>query len=194
LGGARISFNQGEKMSAVKCWAIVGTILAALVSAFVPTASAASDPVVLRIYTAAPVRPSAATEKPANNGQSGTLAAAFNMTFLKSLPQHTFVSQTPWYKKPVKFTGPLLRDVLTAAKVKGTVIHATALDEYGAQIPFSDAQQYDMILAHQMDGETLTTKNKGPLFMVYPYDSRPELQAIRFYERSIWQLKALQVD
>ena len=159
----------------------------------VPLAQAA-DPVVLRIYTPAPIGPSAVPAKPTKESETGELAAGFDMAFLKRLPQHSFVAQTPWYKKPVKFTGPLLRDVLAAAKVKGSVIQAIALDEYRAQIPFSDAQQYDMILAHQMDGETLTPKNKGPLFIVYPYDSKPELQAIRFYERSIWQLKTLRVE
>lgn len=173
--------------------AIFGMVVFGLWSAMAP-AHAATDPVVLRVYAAPPMQPSAAPDKPGKDLQAGALAAAFNMSFLKSLPQHTFVAQTPWYKKPVKFTGPLLRDVLAAAKVKGTMIHAIALDEYRAQIPFSDAQQYDMILAHQMDGETLTAKNKGPLFVVYPYDSKPELQAIRFYERSIWQLKSLQVE
>jgi hypothetical protein len=56
------------------------------------------------------------------------------------------------------------------------------------------ALDYDVILAHQMNGTTLTAKNKGPLFIVYPYDSKPELQTVRFYERSIWQLKSLQVE
>jgi hypothetical protein len=51
-----------------------------------------------------------------------------------------------------------------------------------------------MILAHQMDGQTLTAKNKGPLFVVYPYDSKPELQTVKFYERSIWQLKSIQIE
>jgi hypothetical protein len=118
----------------------------------------------------------------------------FNMKTLKSLPQRTFVTQTPWYKDPVKFTGPLLRDVLAAAKVKGESMSAIALDDYQAKIPVLDATDYDVILAHQMDGKTLTPKDKGPLFVVYPYDSKPELQAVRFYERSIWQLKALRVE
>jgi hypothetical protein len=117
-----------------------------------------------------------------------------SMAALKALPQQTFMTKTPWYPDSVKFSGPLLRDVLALAKVKGTDISAIALDDYKVQIPMSDAQQYDMILAHQMDGETLTAKNKGPLFVVYPYDSKPELQTIRFYERSIWQLKALQIE
>jgi len=84
--------------------------------------------------------------------------------------------------------------VLAAVKVKGQVIHAVALDDYQASIPFSDAEKFDVILAHTMDGENLTPKNKGPLFVVYPYDSKPELQTVRFYERSIWQLKALRLE
>jgi hypothetical protein len=145
----------------------------------ITVAHAQSDPVVLTITApkAAPL-----------------VAASFNMKFLKSLPQQTFVTQTPWYKDPVKFTGPLLRDVLAAAKAKGEVINAVALDDYQAKIPFSDATDYDVIMAHQMDGKTLTAKDKGPLFVVYPYDSKAELQAVRFYERSIWQLKALRVE
>jgi hypothetical protein len=162
---------------------------------FNPTAHASADAVVLRVYAPAPIRPSAVPDAAAKDkGVGMPLVASLSMKFLKSLPQRTFVAQTPWYKDSVKFTGPLLRDVLAAAKVKGSVIHATALDDYRASIPFSDAQDYDVILAHQMNGETLTPKNKGPLFIVYPYDSKPELQTVRFYERSIWQLKSLQVE
>ena len=180
-------------MHLMKLLAILGMLMATLLGVTAPV-QAATEPVVLRVYTAPPMRPSAAPDAASKDFEAGPLAATFNMSFLLSLPQHTFVAQTPWYKKPVKFTGPLLRDVLAAAKVKGTMIHAIAMDEYRAQIPFSDAQQYDMILAHQMNGQTLTAKNKGPLFVVYPFDSKPELQAIRFYARSIWQLKSIQVE
>jgi hypothetical protein len=37
-------------------------------------------------------------------------------------------------------------------------------------------------------------KNKGPLFVVYPYDSKKELQSVRYYQRSVWQLKALIIE
>ena len=116
-----------------------------------------------------------------------------SMAAIKALPQQTFMTKTPWYPDSVKFSGPLLRDVLALAKVKGTDISAIALDDYKVQIPMSDAQQYDMILAHKINDEAIPVKTKGPLFVVYPYDSKPELQAFRFYERSIWQLKALTV-
>jgi hypothetical protein len=116
-----------------------------------------------------------------------------SMAALKALPQQTIVTKTPWYPDSVKFTGPLLRDVLALAKVKGADISAIALNDYKIHIPMSDAQQYDMILAHQINDEAIPVKTKGPLFVVYPFDSHPELQAKRYYERSIWQLKALTV-
>jgi len=160
----------------------------------ISTVHAKGEPVVLSIYGPVAAGAAQATDS-ANKGKaSGPLLAAFDMKFLKSLPQRTFQSKTPWYKDSVTFTGPLLRDVLAAAKAKGEWMHAVALDEYQAKIPFSDAQEYDVILAHQINGETLTPKNKGPLFVVYPYDSKPELQSVRFYERSIWQLKALRIE
>jgi hypothetical protein len=157
-------------------------------------ARSAADPVVLRIYFQAPTSQAEPASKAAKPRPTPPPVASYDMAFLKSLPQRSFKTHTPWYKNPVTFTGPLLRDVLAAARVKGTLMYAVAIDDYRAQIPFSDCLHYDMILAHQIDEETLTPKNKGPLFVVYPYDSRPELQSIRFYERSIWQLKSLRVE
>ena len=151
-----------------------------------PQALAATEPVVLRIFA-----PAAKTGKELANGP---LVASLPIDFFKKLPQHSSITKTHWYKKPVQFTGPLLRDVLAAVNVNGRVIHAVALDDHQASIPFSDAEKFDVILAHTMDGETLTPKNKGPLFVVYPLGSKPELQVVRFDERSIWQLKALRLE
>ena len=168
--------------------------LAGCVLAGASWTGAAAGPVVLRIYKQETKSPKPVASVASKASAPSTPLASYDMAFLKSLPQHSFATQTPWFKKTVTFTGPLLRDVLSAAKVKGAVVYAVAIDEYRTEIPFSDCEQYDIILAHQLDGETLTPKNKGPLFVVYPYDSKPELQAVRFYQRSIWQLKSLRVE
>lgn len=41
-------------------------------------------------------------------------AAVFDLSMIEQLPQQTFSAMTPWDKKPIQFTGPLLRDVLAA--------------------------------------------------------------------------------
>ena len=52
--------------------------------------------------------------------------ADFDLEMLEKLPQSTFTTVTPWSRLPIKFTGPLLRDVFSAAKATGSLIRATA--------------------------------------------------------------------
>lgn len=120
--------------------------------------------------------------------------AVFDLPMLEKLPQQTFTTMTPWDKHPIKFTGPLLRDVLAAAKANGTTIKAMALDDYKTAIPMEDAQKYDMILALRMNDELIPVRTKGPLFVVYPFDSKPELRSVRYFERAAWQLKSMDIE
>ncbi|RFO98027.1 hypothetical protein DIC66_04705 [Rhodoferax lacus] len=121
-------------------------------------------------------------------------AAVFDLAMIEKLPQRSFTTMTPWDKQPIKFTGPLLRDVLAAAKATGTTIKAVALNDYQSSIPLEDAQKFDVILAHKMNDADIPVKTKGPLFIVYPYDTKPELRAATYYERSAWQLKSLTIE
>jgi hypothetical protein len=121
-------------------------------------------------------------------------AAVFDAALIDALPQKSFVTTTPWFKAPTKFTGPLLRDVLQALKAQGTNLKATALNDYKINIPMQDILKYDVILARQIDGKTISVRDKGPLFVIYPFDSAAELKSLTYYSRSIWQLKALSVE
>jgi hypothetical protein len=126
----------------------------------------------------------------ANNGSN----AVFDMKMLEKLPQKTFSTQTPWYPTPVSFTGPLLRDVLAAAGAKGHKITAVALNDYKTEIPFDDAVKFDAIVARLMNDKTMPIREKGPLFIVYPFDTKAELRNEIYYNRSAWQLSGLQIQ
>ena len=118
----------------------------------------------------------------------------FDMAMIEKLPQHSFTTLTPWEKQPIQFTGPLLRDVLAAVKAQGTVIKAMALNDYQSSIPVEDAMKFDMVMAYKMNGQPISVKTKGPLFIVYPYDAKPELRSAVYYERSPWQVKSLTLE
>ena len=120
--------------------------------------------------------------------------AQFDMAMIEKLPQHSFTTLTPWLKQPVRFTGPLLRDVLAAVKAQGIVIKAVALDDYQTIIPVEDATKFDMVMAHKMNGQPIPVKTKGPLYLLYPFDAYPELRSAVYYERSPWQLKSLTLE
>ncbi|GAB3185711.1 putative pterin-binding protein [Hydrogenophaga aquatica] len=120
--------------------------------------------------------------------------AQFDLAMLEALPQHSFTTQTPWDNGTIKFTGPLLRDVLAAVKAQGSQLRAVALNDYRITIPIEDARRFDMVLAHRMNDQPIPIRTRGPLFIVYPFDSRRELRSNVYYERSIWQLKSLDID
>lgn len=121
-------------------------------------------------------------------------AAMLDMSMLEKLPQRTFETSTPWDKSTVKFTGPLLRDVLALVKAQGQTIQAMAINDYKTSIPVSDATQHDMIVAHKINGQPIPIRTKGPLFIVYPFDSKPELKSTTYYGRSAWQLKSMHIE
>jgi hypothetical protein len=120
--------------------------------------------------------------------------ADFDMDMLAALPQRRLVTHTPWHQGEQTFTGPLLRDVLAEAGASGTTLVAVALNNYRCEIPLEDAQQFDVILACLHNGEPMRVRDKGPLFVVYPFDSDNRLRSERYYARSAWQLRSLIVQ
>jgi hypothetical protein len=120
--------------------------------------------------------------------------AIFDMAMLEQLPQRSFVTRTPWYPEPKKFTGPLLRDVLAACGAQGSNLRAFALNDYRVDLPFEDAQRHDVLLARLLDDKPMAVRDKGPLFIIYPFDSSAELRNTVYYSRSAWQLKTIDVQ
>jgi hypothetical protein len=39
----------------------------------------------------------------------------------------------------------------------------------------------------------MSVRDKGPLWVIYPYDAVPEYKSERIYARSIWQLVSIEV-
>ncbi|OZG74633.1 hypothetical protein BTA51_06485 [Hahella sp. CCB-MM4] len=120
--------------------------------------------------------------------------AAFDLNMLDQLPQHSVNTTTPWFDKPKTFTGPLARDVLKLLGASGTNARAVALNDYHIDIPTQDFDDFDVILATRIDGEILSIRDKGPLFIIYPFDQIPETRNEVFFQRCIWQLVQVIVE
>ena len=120
-------------------------------------------------------------------------AAAFDMPMLARMAQASIVTSTPWFPQARKFTGPLLRTVLAAAGAQGTALRAIALNDYRVDIPFDDALHIDVVLARLLDNKPMPVRDKGPLFIIYPFDQQIELRNAVYYSRCAWQLKGIEV-
>lgn len=120
-------------------------------------------------------------------------SVGFTLEELDKLEQHEFETKTPWIEGNAKFSGPLLRNILAAAGADGAEVKAVALNDYVVSIPFSDATDHDVIVASRLNGSTMSIREKGPLWVMYPFSDEPALRQEKHYSRCIWQLNRLEL-
>ena len=120
-------------------------------------------------------------------------SARFDREMLESLPQLTVRTVTPWTEGITVFRGPRGRDLLAAVGAQGTHVVATAINDYQVEIPTTDFTQIAVILAIRRDGQPMRVRDKGPIWVIYPWSDNPGLKTEIYHSRSIWQLKALTI-
>ncbi|MFN7102394.1 MAG: molybdopterin-dependent oxidoreductase [Pseudorhizobium sp.] len=120
--------------------------------------------------------------------------AQFDLQMLEALAGRSATVKTPWTSGEVTFSGPYLRSVLAAAGAKGAKLRITALNDYYADMPMEDAAQLDTILATRLNGKTMSVREKGPLFLIYPFDLDAGLYNEKYFSRSVWQIMKIEVS
>ena len=114
--------------------------------------------------------------------------AVFDRDMLEGLGMQKFTTHTKWDNDAVTFEGPLMSALMAAVGASGDTAQAIALNDYHTDIPIADFAQYKPILALKRNGNYMSIREKGPLFVVYNYDSDPELKQQKYYGRSAWQV------
>jgi hypothetical protein len=120
-------------------------------------------------------------------------SAVFDLEMLRALGEVSFATTTPWTDGVQEFTGVSLAALVKALGVTEGSIKATAINDYAIDIPVADAVEGGPILAYMQNGEPMPVREKGPLWLVYPYDLNEAYQAEVIFSRSIWQLVRLDV-
>jgi len=120
--------------------------------------------------------------------------AVFDIASLEKLGMVSFQTASPWFNGPTTFTGIPLQKLMDYVGAKGSIVKVTALNDYTTVIPLNDFKKYNVILAVKINGEYMRIRDKGPFFIVYPYDSMPELNNQMFYSRSAWQVSRMNIE
>lgn len=120
-------------------------------------------------------------------------AAEFDAEMLESLGLVELVTRTPWTEGEVRFSGVSPKALLAAVGATGSAVDAVALNDYRVEIPMRDIDTLGPLLATRIDGRPMRVRDKGPLWFVYPWSQRPDLDTIEYQSRSIWQIKTLVV-
>jgi hypothetical protein len=122
--------------------------------------------------------------------------APVNMTLedIEALGTATVVTGTPWHEGPVSFQGVPLASLVKMTGAKGKTLSFQALNNYHSEMPVSDIGEYGVILAYKQNGQYMPVNDKGPLFIVYPFDTDPALNNEVYYARSAWQVRSITVE
>lgn len=119
--------------------------------------------------------------------------AQFDPEMLQSLPRASFSTHTNWTVGNANFQGVPLKALLDFVGAKGKTMQASALNDYAIDMPTSDAVAGGPMIAYLLDGQKMSVRDKGPLWIIYPFDDKPEYRSEVIYSRCIWQLKAITV-
>ncbi|MGZ3217119.1 putative pterin-binding protein [Paracoccus sp. T5] len=130
----------------------------------------------------------AASEEPILTVEGPQGTASYDLEALKEMEAVTFTTSTIWTDGPHEYTGVPLRDLLEHAGITEGSVQATAINDYAVEIPLDEVTEHHPIVAYHMDGEPMSIREKGPLWVIYPFDSDAALRAEVIYSRSIWQL------
>jgi hypothetical protein len=132
------------------------------------------------------------------SGEIGTTNVGDTLQF----DRETFVAlglqkvetSTIWTDGAQVFEGVSLSSLIERLGIEDGILFATAINDYTVEVPVSDAVEGGPIVAVLHNGEEMSVRDKGPLWIIYPYDKSSDYRSEVIYSRSIWQLDRINVD
>jgi hypothetical protein len=112
---------------------------------------------------------------------------------LRALPQREIETSTPWTEGVQSFSGVALGVLLEGVPQDATLI-LRAVNDYTVTIPVSAVQEEVPVVAYERNGGLMSIRDKGPFWLIYPFDADTQYQTETIYARSIWQLVEIRVE
>ncbi|WP_246831350.1 molybdopterin-dependent oxidoreductase [Pseudotabrizicola formosa] len=124
---------------------------------------------------------------------NGNAEAALDRAMIEAMGVVTVHTGTIWTDGTSEFQGVELFRLLSQLGADGSTLRLVALNDYAVDIPATEAVEGGPVLAFRMDGKDLSPRDKGPLWMIYPYDVNTAYKNEVSYSRSVWQLSSIEV-
>ncbi|CAE7857227.1 unnamed protein product, partial [Symbiodinium necroappetens] len=121
----------------------------------------------------------------ATNGSTATgePAAKLDLSLLERFGGTVLTTDTPWTEAPVTFEGMSGAQLLALLEVTGQSATAIALNDYRVEIPVSDFREAGLLIAYKRDGKSMPVRENGPLWIVFPYSQRADLNTNAYQAR-----------
>ncbi|PXA71078.1 oxidoreductase [Vibrio sp. 11986-1-5] len=104
------------------------------------------------------------------------------------------ITKTPWTDGLVTFRGVSSRYILELVDKPKADIKVTALNDYWAVIPYEDIVKYNPILAVMQNKQTMSIRDKGPIWVIYPLTQYNQLNNEVLHSRMVWQVASIELQ
>jgi hypothetical protein len=118
---------------------------------------------------------------------------SFSYDDLLELPQIEFRTTTIWKSEVDSYSGPSLATVLDAAKMPYADLRIYAINDYAADFPAKKIEADAPILTIQVNGEPFSVRQKGPIWLLFPFDDNDDYRTEDNFALSVWQLRQIDV-
>ena len=118
-------------------------------------------------------------------------ARSLSLADLDKLDQDRIVTGTPWTEGRSVFDGVSGKALAALAPKGATEVHAVGLNDYAYTVPLADFASGQAIIATRRDGAEIPLRDKGPFWIMYPFDDLTNRDRLPREPRAVWHLKTL---
>lgn len=128
-----------------------------------------------------------------NSGVDGR-SVSFTYEELLALPQTEFRTGTIWTSDVDSYAGPSLAAVLDAAEMPHDDLRIYAINDYNVEFPADRISADAPVLAVQVNGNPFSIREKGPIWLLFPFDDDDNYRTEDHFALSVWQLQQIDVS
>ncbi|WP_240798150.1 MULTISPECIES: oxidoreductase [unclassified Vibrio] len=118
--------------------------------------------------------------------------AYFTLEQLLAHADQEIMTDTPWTQDNTKFVGVSAQELLKLIGRDNADLKVVALNNYWSTIPYSDIEKYNPLFAVKKDGEVMSVRDKGPIWVIYPLTDFDELNNEVLHSRMVWQVSQIE--
>ncbi len=132
-------------------------------------------------------------------GESGAPEIALTLQDLQAIDATALRTATPWTEGAQQFVGVTGRALLAALRQRGMAgrpdqIVAVANNDYSIVLPVADFDREELLIAYLRNGAALPVRDKGPLWIVFPFDGDAKYRTNTYKSYAIWGLVRLELQ
>jgi hypothetical protein len=111
---------------------------------------------------------------------------------LEKLPQTEYSVLDPYSKRQTTYRGVLVRDfVKKYGNQNATSLRIRAVDDFKADLSSEEWNKWDVLLATRTDGARMSIASNGPARIIFPYDTRKDINPTIYNDKWIWQINRI---